>query len=500
MAWWQWLVGIILFIVALSVLIGIHELGHLCAAKLFHVYCFNYSIGFGPKLLSSKRSKKHETIWTLRAIPLGGFVSMYGEGVEVEEGLYIPPSRSLEGVARYKRGIIVSAGVFLNFILGFFLIFLHNACFPQIKFRFYQPIDNYSTNIVCSINDESKAKSFDYHIKDKDALSGTQDPITGEFILNNNIMIGSDKYILCFTNSISSTKVDPVLSDHFVLYKSQDLDTAINAVKYSDNSFINVYYNNIPRKEKDTTQKANEALQKAKNYVNGIAKNEREGKFREELHNSYKLRFGDDINFTINTSDIYKPTSSATIKSIENVELSIFEFDHEDESGKYIYKPTPNTIKFTLEIDEAKSKWKDNIGVSFKRHFYRYNAGEVFSVSWGEWCNANTAVFRGLGQLFTGSGDVGGIIRIAQVSSQTLSNFGFERYLYLWGMISCNLAILNLLPFPGLDGWTLVVTIYEGIRKKQIPTKVKNIVSLIGLGLLFVLMIFILIKDIIFLV
>ncbi len=64
-------------------------------------------------------------------------------------------------------------------------------------------------------------------------------------------------------------------------------------------------------------------------------------------------------------------------------------------------------------------------------------------------------------------------------------------------MISCNLAIINLLPFPGLDGFTLLVTAYEGVRKKQVPTKFKAIVSFIGLALLFTLMIFILIKDII---
>ena len=116
--------------------------------------------------------------------------------------------------------------------------------------------------------------------------------------------------------------------------------------------------------------------------------------------------------------------------------------------------------------------------------------------SWDEWCNANTAVFRGIGMLFTGQGDVSGPIGIAKMSTTVLANFGFERYLYLWGMISCNLAILNLLPFPGLDGWALVVIGYEAITKKQIPTKVKGIISVIGLGLLFLLMIFIIIKDI----
>ena len=55
-------------------------------------------------------------------------------------------------------------------------------------------------------------------------------------------------------------------------------------------------------------------------------------------------------------------------------------------------------------------------------------------------------------------------------------------------------------PFPGLDGWALLVTVIEGISKKKVPEKVKSIVSFIGLGLLILLMVAIMVKDIIQLV
>ena len=71
---------ILLFLVFLSVLIIIHELGHLAAAKAFRVYCLEYSIGMGPLIFKHKR-KNGETQFSLRAIPFGGYVSMYGEGV-----------------------------------------------------------------------------------------------------------------------------------------------------------------------------------------------------------------------------------------------------------------------------------------------------------------------------------------------------------------------------------------------------------------------------------
>ena len=62
-------------------------------------------------------------------------------------------------------------------------------------------------------------------------------------------------------------------------------------------------------------------------------------------------------------------------------------------------------------------------------------------------------------------------------------------------MISINLAIINILPFPGLDGWHLVVLIFESITRKKMPNKVKNIVALVGLIILFGLMIALVFKD-----
>ena len=93
--------------------------------------------------------------------------------------------------------------------------------------------------------------------------------------------------------------------------------------------------------------------------------------------------------------------------------------------------------------------------------------------------------------------EVGGIVAMGAMSTQLLQDFGFGQFLRLMALISVNLGIVNLLPFPGLDGWQLLVVAVEGISRKEIPAKVKNIVSVIGIALLFALMIIILVKDII---
>ena len=73
---WMTILSVVLFIVFLSVLIIVHELGHFTMCKVFKVYVFEYSIGMGP-LIFKKKGK--ETQLSIRAIPFGGFVSMYGE-------------------------------------------------------------------------------------------------------------------------------------------------------------------------------------------------------------------------------------------------------------------------------------------------------------------------------------------------------------------------------------------------------------------------------------
>ena len=93
---------ILLFIFFLSILIVVHELGHFAMCKAFKVYVFEFSIGMGPALFKFKR-KGAETQYSLRAIPFGGYVSMYGEGVELPEGVEVDSSRSLHGIKKSFR-------------------------------------------------------------------------------------------------------------------------------------------------------------------------------------------------------------------------------------------------------------------------------------------------------------------------------------------------------------------------------------------------------------
>jgi regulator of sigma E protease len=106
--------GIISAIVLLGVLIFIHELGHFLLAKKNGVLVEKFSIGFGPVIWSKK---KGETEYALSAIPLGGFVKMYGESIdaEIEESL---KNRSFSHKPLKARFAIVFAGPLFNFLLA----------------------------------------------------------------------------------------------------------------------------------------------------------------------------------------------------------------------------------------------------------------------------------------------------------------------------------------------------------------------------------------------
>jgi regulator of sigma E protease len=101
------------FVIILGIIVFVHELGHLITAKMFGVYCREFAIGMGPKV---KSWQKGETLYSLRALPVGGFVAMAGEeGVDMED---IPAHRTIKGIAPLKRIVIMLAGIFMNILLA----------------------------------------------------------------------------------------------------------------------------------------------------------------------------------------------------------------------------------------------------------------------------------------------------------------------------------------------------------------------------------------------
>lgn len=116
----------ILYILAallmLGVMILIHEAGHFFAARATGIPVSEFAIGFGPKIKSWK-SKKHETVFSIRAIPAGGFCAFYGEDDPNADDQH--DARALRNFPVWKRVITIVMGPVMNFVLAFVVCFAY---------------------------------------------------------------------------------------------------------------------------------------------------------------------------------------------------------------------------------------------------------------------------------------------------------------------------------------------------------------------------------------
>lgn len=125
---------IIYFILILGIVVFIHELGHYIFAKRAGIYVYEFSLGMGPRIFKFNRKKKQkdkkgkityvddETDYSIRLFPIGGFVQMAGEEIEVDEN--IPVEKRFGSKSWLDRLLTVMAGVIFNFILAILILFI----------------------------------------------------------------------------------------------------------------------------------------------------------------------------------------------------------------------------------------------------------------------------------------------------------------------------------------------------------------------------------------
>ena len=383
------LISTLLFVLSLGLLVFIHELGHFVAAKAFGVYVKEFSLGFGPKLVSFKRG---ETTYCIKAFPLGGYVAMFGEEVSLE-GIDVPRSRSLLGISKPKRAVIMSAGVILNFLLAFVLFFLSNWVF-------------------------------------------TQQQLTNQLVVDSTSILGQ-----------AGVQTGEVL-DFRTLSEQDDVVTTSDSTK------------------------------------------------------TYRLRINDPQSYTATLDDLlevgfvdlanqwvrFLPTSN---NDFIDLSLPIQTFTSSD-----TFTSRDVLVRWTAVSTDSGYAWAE-LGTSFYIFTTDYDFLGALQASWTDWTQGVGLIFNTILGLFSGNNldQVGGIVAIFATSSSVLQNLGLGTYIFLWALISVNLAMFNLLPFPGLDGWHLLVITLEGLFRKEIPSTIKNVLSLIGFFILMTLMVVLIFRD-----
>lgn len=137
---------LLILLAAISVLVLIHEIGHLLAARFFGIWVEEFGLGLPPRLFGFKRGN---TIYSINLLPIGGFVKLHGEEEgALDEAKIKKPKEAFFAKPWWQKAIVISAGVFMNFIFALLIITL----------LFTQGVPNPSTVSINEVNDGSPAQ------------------------------------------------------------------------------------------------------------------------------------------------------------------------------------------------------------------------------------------------------------------------------------------------------------------------------------------------------
>lgn len=422
-------------LLALSLLIGLHELGHLLAAKLFGMRVEKYAIGFPPKIFGFI---KGETEYMLGAIPLGGFVKISGmidESLDTENLKSEPEPYEFRAKPAWQRLIVMLGGIIVNVITGV-IIFIFLLYFQGEK---YLPIDEanqYGIN-VSEIGQELGLQRGDKVIK-----------INGELVTK-------------FEDLRNPKKLLSENSSYTILRDGQEIEIPIPPDfldKLADKKnmpFIEPLYPfDIAKVMADSpAQKA--GIQQGDKII--------------KIDNT-QIRYWQDLSdFVANHVGQTVQIQVFRAEKIENLTATI--------SQDGLLGVQPNLL---MNYSHEKYSLIQSIPKGTK---------DAFSV-----IGLQVMAFS---KMFSGDLDprksLSGPIGIAKLFG---TEWNWGRFWYLAGMLSMVLAFMNLLPIPALDGGHVMFLSYEIISGRAPSDKFLEIAQKIGMFFLLALMVLIIGKEI----
>lgn len=432
-------ISIILAILILGVLVIVHEFGHFIVARKNGVFVKEFSIGFGPRIVSHV-SKKTGTRFSWKAIPFGGSCEMLGALEEEDDANQ--DERSYDKKSVWARMSISFAGPFFNFLLAFIL----------------------SVVVV--------------------AMTGFDAPRV------THVEQGSPVYEAGIREGDIITKYNGA---------SIDLSREIYLEQYmhplTDETPVPITY-----KRDGKTYKVLVTPQATSYYRMGLSyyANEAEAVITEVGEDSpiakAGLRDGDVIT-SINGETIASGKEMGAffdthVLNGEPVELTYLRHGVEKKTRITPQEETAYQLGFTYNAAFEKTNALDTLKYSFVEMKY-----QVVSI-----VKSLGYLFSGNGSLDMLSGPVG-IVEVIGSTYDASAPAGFMatliNMLSIVIILSMNLGILNLLPLPALDGGKLVLLIIEAIRRKPIKKKYEGIITVVGAVLIMALAVVVLVNDVI---
>jgi len=415
-------------ILALSILVGLHEGGHLLAAKAFGMRVEKFSIGFPPKIWGFQYG---ETEYSIGAVPLGGFVKISGmvdESLDTKSLSEEPEPWEFRAKPAWQRLIVMLGGIIVNVITGM-VIFISLTFFIGETYVSKEEF-NKDGIVAYSLGEELGFKTGDKILKvNGEDFDRFNEAISPEILLSDN----------------GSYTIERNGQEKILDIPREFLD------KYTDrrNEFID-YRERFKVGSVDESKEAGKIGLQVDDVINGV--------------NNQKIEFYDEFKEVL-----FKNKG-------QKISLDVLR--------------NGNSLKFDAKLDEdgrlgfavisliERSHQDFGLGQSVSRGTKR-----AFEVVW-----TNIKAFK---KIFTGdvspSKSLSGPIGIARIFG---SNFNWVKFWTITGLLSMVLAFMNLLPIPALDGGHVVFLTYEIVSGKKPSEKFLENAQKVGMVLLLGLMVF----------
>jgi regulator of sigma E protease len=427
------------FVVTLGVLVFVHELGHFLAAKATGMRVDRFSIGFPPRAFGKKIG---ETDYCISWIPIGGYVKIAGmidESFDTEHLDSPPQPWEFRSKPVWQRTIVISAGVIMNILLAVVIFWGINYAQGKIIRE---------TTEIGYVAENSPAETAGLQAGDK-ILRINATPVEKWSDILNLIYIENMGDDINFLVQRKGVEIEKHLSRSSI---PEPTEVSFGIVPSQTEIVVNAVEPGKP---------ADQIGLKPMDVITSL--------------NGTPIRFDSKIR------DIVQANAGHPIR---------IEWRRDGQAMSGTITPTED----------------GRIGIGYGARYtgpttrVEYSLLEAFPEGVKDLVSMSGLFARQLWQLVTGkaafSQSVGGPIKIAQMATQS-AEMGPISYFGFMALLSISLALLNILPFPALDGGHLMFLVYEGIFRREIPVRIRLALQQAGLFLLLAFMVFVVINDII---
>lgn len=433
------LTTIFYFVITIGVLVFVHEFGHFLAAKLTGMRVDRFSIGFPPRAFGKKVG---DTDYCISWIPIGGYVKIAGmidESFDTEFLQSEPQPWEFRAKPLWARVLVITAGVLMNILLAVAIFWGIN--YVQGKYL-------RATTEIGYVAPESAAERAGFLSKDK----------------------------IIAVNGETVTHWDEIQSLIFIENAGDEINVELE--RSAGRTFLTIPSGSIP----DISP---ERFGIVPAHTLAMIGSVESGMPADKLGLQPR-----DVLVSLNGITVFdRDQVIQIIRAHAGKELNVV-YTRGEELHKGVTTPTEEgRIGITI----------GSVYVGPTRHV-SYSLFGAFPEGLKDIVQASTLFYKSILQLIVGKAtfaqSFGGPIKIAQFATQSAEG-GLTSYLAFMALLSMSLAMLNIVPFPALDGGHLMVMLVEAAFRREISHKVKLAIQQAGFVILLAFMAFVIYNDIV---